>query len=35
MRRLLGEVQKGWDSAEREGWLSIEEIEARLGIEDE
>ena len=22
MQRLLAEVQKGWDSAEREGWLS-------------
>ena len=35
IRRLLDEVQKGWDSAEREGWLSIEEVEARLGIKDE
>ena len=35
MRRLLSEVQKGWDSAEKEGWLSIEDVEAQLGMEDE
>ena len=35
MRRLLSEVQKGWDSAETEGWLSIEDLEAQLGVEDE
>jgi len=35
MRRLLEEAQKGWDSAEKEGWLSIEALEAQLGSEDE
>ena len=35
MRRLLDDAQKGWDSGEREGWLSMEEVEARLGIGDE
>ena len=35
MRRLLDEVQKGWDSAEKEGWLSIEDVDAQLGFEDE
>lgn len=35
MRRLMSEIQKGWDSAEREGWLSIEELEAQLGTNDE
>lgn len=35
MSRLLEEVQKGWDSTEREGWLTIEEVERRLGIADE
>ena len=35
MRRLLDEAQKGWDSAEKEGWLSIEDVEAQLGMEDE
>ena len=35
MRRLLDEAQKGWDSAKKEGWLSIEDIEAQLGAEDE
>lgn len=34
MGRLLDEAQKGWDSADREGWLSIEELEAQLGMED-
>ena len=33
-RRLLEEAQKGWDSAEKEGWLTLEEAEARLGIAD-
>ena len=35
LRRLMSEVQKGWDSAEREGWLTIEEVEKQLGITDE
>ena len=35
IRRLMAEVQKGWDSAEREGWLSLEDVEAQLGIADE
>lgn len=25
IRRLMGEVQKGWDSAEKSGWISEEE----------
>ena len=32
IQRLLQEVQKGWDSAERDGWVSMEEAEAQLGI---
>ena len=35
MRRLLEEAQKGWDSAEKDGWLTMEEVEAQLGIADE
>ena len=35
MRRLLEEVQKGWDSAEKDGWLTMEDVEAQLGIADE
>ena len=35
MRRLLDEVQKGWDSAEKEGWLTLEAVSAQLGIKDE
>ena len=35
MRRLMGEIQKGWDSAEKEDWLSIEDVEAQLGITNE
>lgn len=35
MRRLLEEVQKGWDSAEKDGWLTMGEVEAQLGIADE
>ena len=35
MRRLLEEVQKGFDSAEKDGWLTLEDVEAQLGIADE
>ena len=35
MRRLVSELQKGWDSAEKEGWLSMEDVEAQLGITNE
>lgn len=35
MRRLMDEVQKGFDSGEKEGWLSLDEVEASLGIADE
>ena len=34
MRRLAEEAQKGWDSAEKDGWLTLEEVEAQLGIAD-
>lgn len=33
MRRLMAEVQKGWDSAERDGWVSEEDAYRQLGIE--
>ena len=33
MRRLLAEAQKGWDSAERDGWVSGEDAYRILGIE--
>ena len=35
MHRLMEEVKKGFASGEREGWLSLEEVEASLGIADE
>ena len=35
LRRLMSEIQKGWDSAEREGWLTVEDVEAQLGLADE
>ena len=35
MRRLLDEAQKGWDSAEKEAWLTLDEAAAQLGIENE
>ena len=35
VRRLLAEVQKGWDSAEKPGWMSLEDVERELGITDE
>lgn len=33
MRRLMAEVQKGWDSAEKEGWVSEEDAYRLLGVE--
>ena len=35
VRRLLAEVQKGWDSAEKTGWMSLEDVARELGITDE
>ena len=35
VRRLLAEVQKGWDSAERDGWMSLEDVGRELGTQDE
>ena len=35
LHRLMEEVQKGFEYGEREGWLSMEEVEASLGITDE
>ena len=32
MRRLLREAQKGWDSAEANGWVSEEEAYRQLGV---
>ena len=32
MKQLLAEVDKGWQSAEAEGCVSLDEAEARLGI---
>lgn len=33
MRRLMDEVQKGWDSAERDGWISEEDAYRLLGVD--
>ena len=35
MRRLMSEIRKGRESAEKEGWLSMKDVEAQLGIENE
>lgn len=34
MRYLMDEVEKGWQSAEAEGWLTLDEVEAQLGASD-
>lgn len=34
MHRLMTEVQKGLDSAEKEGWVSEEEAHRLLGVEE-
>lgn len=33
--RLMSELAKGRKSGETEGWLTLEEVEAQLGIADE
>ncbi len=35
MERLMAEVEKGWESAEKNGWVSLEEAEKSLGIAHE
>lgn len=32
MRQLLSEAQKGWDSAEANGWVSEEDAYSQLGV---
>ena len=34
MRRLMDEAQQGWDSAEKEGWVSEEDAYRLLGVEE-
>ena len=34
MRRLMAEVQRGWDSAEKDGWVSEEEAYRQLGVDE-
>ena len=34
-KHLMSEIEKGWQSAEKDGWVSLEEIEAELGVADE
>ena len=34
VRRLMEEFQKGWESGEKDGWVSLDEVEALLGIDD-
>lgn len=35
LHRFMEEVQKGFESGERGGWLSLDEVEAGLGITNE
>ena len=34
MRRLMTEVQRGWDSAEKNGWVSEEDARRLLEVEE-
>ena len=34
VRRLIAEFQKGWESGEKDGWVSLDEADALLGITD-
>ncbi len=33
--QLMAEIDKGWKSAEEGGWLTLEDVESRLGLADE
>ena len=33
MRRLMAEIQRGWDSAEKDGWISEEDAYRLLGVD--
>ena len=33
--QLMVEIDKGWKSAEEGGWLTLEDVESRLGLADE
>ena len=33
MRRLMAEIQRGWDSAEKDGWVSEEDAYRLLGAD--
>lgn len=33
--QLMAEIDKGWKSAEEGGWLTLEDVESRLGLTDE
>lgn len=35
MKQLLAEAEKGWQSVKAEGWVSLDEAEALLGIAHE
>lgn len=32
MKRLMAEVEAGWQSAEDQGWIDLDEAQAQLGI---
>ena len=31
--KLMEDFEKGWKSGEKEGWISLDEVEMQLGIE--
>ena len=33
MRRLMAEIQRGWDSVEKDGWVSEEDAYRLLGVD--
>ena len=33
MRRLMAEIQRGWDSAEKDGWVPEEDAYQLLGVD--
>lgn len=35
MKRLMAEVERGWRSAEEQGWYTLDEAEQLLGIDHE
>ena len=34
VRRLMEDFQKGWESGEKDGWVSLDEVESLIGMDN-